>query len=148
MNPVAKYSGKFNKAVTHRDRKNDYKRKAKHSKKGDEMSDTYWAGKGKYPNTQQALHALIPCMGSVERPYKNKMLERYRKACNKYYRLYNDGDFNIGAARIFKIEQPSMYRYPRWMNGRSFRDEFYTLVEDAINTIIEAAAQEQGIELS
>ena len=33
-NPVAKYAHKFNKAAVHRDRKNDYKRKVKHSKKG------------------------------------------------------------------------------------------------------------------
>lgn len=31
-NPVAKHSGKFNRPVTHRDRKNDYQRKPKHRK--------------------------------------------------------------------------------------------------------------------
>jgi hypothetical protein len=31
-NPVAKHANKFNKAATHRDRKNDYKRKQKHKK--------------------------------------------------------------------------------------------------------------------
>lgn len=31
-NPVAKHANQFNKAATHRDRKNDYKRKAKHKK--------------------------------------------------------------------------------------------------------------------
>lgn len=29
-NPVAKYANRFNKAATHRDRKNDYKRRPKH----------------------------------------------------------------------------------------------------------------------
>lgn len=33
-NLVAKHARKFNKAAVHRDRKNDYKRKPKHSKKG------------------------------------------------------------------------------------------------------------------
>lgn len=33
-NPVAKNAHKFNKAATHRDRKNDYTRKEKHAKKG------------------------------------------------------------------------------------------------------------------
>ena len=32
-NPVAKHSGKFNKPVVHRDRKNDYRRREKHSKR-------------------------------------------------------------------------------------------------------------------
>lgn len=34
-NPVAKHAHKFNKAATHRDRKNDYRRKAKHTKQED-----------------------------------------------------------------------------------------------------------------
>jgi hypothetical protein len=34
FNPVAKNAYKFNTAATHRDRKNDYKRKEKHTKKG------------------------------------------------------------------------------------------------------------------
>ena len=34
-NPVAKNARKFNKPATHRDRKNDYTRKKKHSKKVD-----------------------------------------------------------------------------------------------------------------
>jgi hypothetical protein len=34
-NPVAKYARKFNKAVKHRDRKNDYKRKPKHKQRED-----------------------------------------------------------------------------------------------------------------
>lgn len=31
-NPVAKHNNKFNKPATHRDRKNDYRRKEKHVK--------------------------------------------------------------------------------------------------------------------
>lgn len=34
-NLVAKHSNKFNKCAVHRDRKNDYKRKAKHSKRSE-----------------------------------------------------------------------------------------------------------------
>lgn len=34
-NPVAKNINKFNKAATHRDRKNDYNRKTKHRKQED-----------------------------------------------------------------------------------------------------------------
>ena len=35
QNLVAKHSRTFNKAATHRDRKNDYQRKSKHSKNTD-----------------------------------------------------------------------------------------------------------------
>lgn len=34
-NPVAKNCNKFNKPATHRDRKNEYRRKAKHIKRED-----------------------------------------------------------------------------------------------------------------
>lgn len=34
-NPVAKYNNRFNKPATHRDRKNDYKRKPKHPKRSE-----------------------------------------------------------------------------------------------------------------
>ena len=35
-NSVAKFANEFNRSATHADRKNDYRRKAKHSKKGEE----------------------------------------------------------------------------------------------------------------
>jgi hypothetical protein len=105
---------------------------------------TYWNHQGKYPKTHLDLAALVPSEGSVPNPYKNKALERFRKACNKYYRLYNDGDFNVGAARMFGIDRPSRYRrfdYPKW------NELLYAKVEEAINVIIEEAAREQNIEL-
>ena len=35
-NPVAKYANQFNKAATHKDRKNDYQRKPKHRNRGED----------------------------------------------------------------------------------------------------------------
>ena len=35
-NPVAKHAHKFNKAATHKDRKNDYQRKPKHRTRGED----------------------------------------------------------------------------------------------------------------
>lgn len=36
QNPVAKHAHKFNKAATHKDRKNDYNRKPKHRNRGED----------------------------------------------------------------------------------------------------------------
>ena len=116
---------------------------------------TYWNNQGKYPNAIEKLQKLIPDIGKVSRPYKNKALERFRKAQNAYYRLYNDGDFNSGKGRMFGIEYISRFRTRKFYtahNGRMqsygcWAQGLYDEVEVGINKIIEAAAKEQGIEL-
>ena len=117
--------------------------------------NTYWNNKGTYPEAVAALQALIPDEGPVANPYKNKALERFRKAQNAYYRLYNDGDFNSGKGRTFGIEYISRFRTRKFYtahNGRMqsygcWAQGLYDEVEVGINKIIEAAAKEQGIEL-
>ena len=117
--------------------------------------NTYWNRKGIYPEAVEKLQALIPARGSVANPYKNEALERFRKAMNAYYRLYNDGDFNSGKGRMFGIKYISHFRTRKFYtdhNGRlqsygCWAQELYDEVEVGINKIIEAAAKEQGIEL-
>ena len=117
--------------------------------------NTYWNHKGTYPEAVEKLQALIPATGSVANPYKNKALERFRKAQNAYYRLYNDGDFNSGKGRMFGIEYISHFRTRKFYNAHNGRMQsygcwaqgLYDEVEVGINKIIEAAAKEQGIEL-
>ena len=115
----------------------------------------YWSNNGRYQKAVDALQALIPAEGTVPQPYKNKALERFRKACNRYYRLYNDGDFGVGPAKMFGIEYPSQYRtyktftYPNGRMGsyKSWGQGLYDAVEPAMDEIIVAAAIEQGIQL-
>lgn len=117
--------------------------------------NTYWNHEGTYPAAVQKLQALIPHEGPVNQPYKNKALERFRKAQNAYYRLYNDGDFNSGTGKMFGVERISRfreYKHYRDNSGKvhAYRDwstGLYIEVEVGINKIIEAAAKEQGIEL-
>ena len=117
--------------------------------------NTYWNHKGTYPEAVEKLQALIPAEGAVANPYKNKALERFRKAQNAYYRLYNDGDFNSGKGRMFGIEYISRFRTRKFYTARNGRMQsygcwaqgLYDEVEVGINKIIEAAAKEQGIEL-
>lgn len=117
--------------------------------------NTYWSHKGTYPEAVEKLQALIPASGSVAQPYKNKALERFRKAVNAYYRLYNDGDFNSGKGRMFGIEYISRFSTRKYYTGHGGRMQsyhdwtqgLYDEVEKGMDRIIEAAAKEQGIEL-
>ena len=57
-------------------------------------NDSYWNGTGKYERQHAELGKLIPSMGRVKNPRKNKHLEHFRAVCNAYYDLYNNGGWN------------------------------------------------------
>ena len=61
---------------------------------------SYWDGKGKYQKQYDELHKLVPRYGSVEKgTCKHKIsLERFRKACNSYYDVFNNGGGNRDAS--------------------------------------------------
>jgi hypothetical protein len=108
------------------------------------MSTSYWNGTGLYNATSDQLHKLIPTEGSVANPRKNAALERFRKASNCYYDLYNNGLCNRAAEfrKVFGI-QPSRYK----IGYGDYSDHLYLQVEMCMNEIIMAAAREQGIAL-
>jgi hypothetical protein len=108
------------------------------------MSNTYWSNNGKFQTTADALQALIPDEGDIK-GNKNKALERFRKAVNCYYDLYNNGLCNRARsfAAVYGIGASSYGSY-----GRGYSPRLYARVEDKLNEIIVAAAAEQGIELS
>jgi hypothetical protein len=63
---------------------------------------TYWEEKGTYQTQAEELQALLPYSGEVDKgKTTNKALERFRKAQNCYYDLYNNGLGN--RAREFSI---------------------------------------------
>ena len=109
------------------------------------MEQTYWNNAGKYQETASALQALIPMEGTVAEPRKNKELERYRKAVNCYYDLYNNGLCNRAAQFRTVYGVPASY-YGSYRNG--YGAQLYVIVEEKLNSIIEAAAAEQGIVVS
>lgn len=62
---------------------------------------TYWENKGLYQAEADALEKLLPSFGEVpDNKVTNKYLEKFRKAVNCYYDLYNNGLCN--RAREFK----------------------------------------------
>lgn len=106
---------------------------------------TYWNSKGKYQVVCDLLGEMVPDSGPVTGS-KNRALEKYRKACNCYYDLYNNGLINRATsfAKVFKIPA-SQYRIPGTY-GR-FGHYLYVQTEDVMNDIIVAAALEQYGEL-
>jgi hypothetical protein len=67
---------------------------------------TYWEEKGTYQTQAEELQALLPYSGEVEKgKTTNKALERFRKAQNCYYDLYNNGLCNRARefSTVFRI---------------------------------------------
>ena len=58
--------------------------------------NTYWEKKGLHQEMANELNLLIPLMGTVENKRYRKKLERYRKAANAYYDIFNNGGYNRG----------------------------------------------------
>jgi hypothetical protein len=68
---------------------------------------TYWNNEGTHQTIAEALQGLVPAIGEVpEGKTTNKALERFRRAQNCYYDLYNNGLCN--RAREFS----TLFRIP------------------------------------
>jgi hypothetical protein len=109
------------------------------------MVKTYWNSNGRFQAAADALQALIPSEGSVADTRKNAKLERFRKAVNCYYDLYNNGLCNRAREfhTVFKVAS-SLYR--NYGRHYSYSQQLYRLTEEAMDVIIEDAALEQGID--
>jgi len=107
------------------------------------LKHTYWSHNGTFQTAGDLLNKLIPEEGSVLQPRKNRALEKFRKASNAYYDLYNNGlcnrahDFRL----LFGIAS-SQYKGRRPM---SFNPSLYRMTEEVMDLIVIAAAEEQGI---
>lgn len=106
------------------------------------MEQTYWNSNGSFQKTADKLRELVPAMGECENARTtNKNLDKFRRASNCYYDLYNNGlcnraaefrqVFGFGGTKISK----SHYRNETLINE----------LETKMNIIILAAAYEQRI---
>lgn len=114
------------------------------------MENTYWNHKGTHQNLVDQLNKLVPASGDIKGS-KNKALERFRKASNAYYDIFNNAGLNrmrsiskfFGTEVTFRLNQC-------WQNRRYFDmdngwDRIHSCVEPKMDEIILAAAKEQGI---
>lgn len=93
-----------------------------------QLPGSYWAGRGKFQSLCNELHKRIPRFGGVVSP----KLEKFRKASNCYYDLYNNGLGNRAAE----------FRKVFGFAGTKATAE---AVERKMDSITLAAADEQGI---
>ena len=106
---------------------------------------SYWNETGKNQYLADQLLTLIPVSGSVPNPRKNKKLEKFRKAQNCYYDLYNNGLMNrMAEFRSVYGFGASNYKQT-WRSYPDFADAMYSKVEELLNLIILEAAKEQKL---
>jgi hypothetical protein len=93
---------------------------------------TYWNNEGAYQAMADQLQALIPAQGEVaDAKGANKHLDRFRRAINCYYDLYNNGLCNRARefSTLFRI--PGVPREIKQNYGYNFLVSSTT--EDAID---------------
>lgn len=98
------------------------------------MSKTYWNSQGEHQGLADALDHLVPHHGEVDGAYP--MLERFRRARNCYYDLYNNGLCNRAKefAGLFKIRKSDALTFGSLHGNR---------VEAAMDRFVLEAAAEQ-----
>lgn len=106
--------------------------------------NTYWNSKGKYQALVAALQKMIPVSGEVADAKKSPALEKFRKAMNCYYDLYNNGLGNRGRAfpKVFGFGA-SQYKFRDGRYGCAYSQVMYNRTEAAFDEIVLAAAAEQ-----
>ena len=108
-------------------------------------TNTYWNNAGKYVELAAKLQKLIPLSGAVLNPRTNKKLEKYRKATNCYYDLYNNGLGNgLSEFRTVIGFAASPFKQP-WRGYGHFNQNLFIKTELAMDDIILAAAKEQNL---
>ena len=110
------------------------------------MENTYWNSKGTHQALVDKLDKIVPAMGEIKGS-KNRELERFRKASNAYYDIFNNGGMNRGRS-IGKFFEGAMFylreRQRFSHSGRSIWDRIHMITEPKMDEIILAAAKEQG----
>jgi len=115
------------------------------------MSNTFWDGDSDLQDVADALATLIPPTGAVENPKKNKALEKFRRATNCYYDLYNNGLCNRRQEfyRLFEVRVSNFkFSWPHKRRGRIDFDRIMPVVEPIMRQFVLDAAAEQKIEIT
>jgi hypothetical protein len=112
------------------------------------LKNSYWNNQGTFESAAKELNKLIPVEGSVDKPRStNKKLEKFRKACNCYHDLYNNGLGNR-AQEFRQVFGIASSHYKTWRLRMSFMSDIYVDTEKVMDTIVINAAEEQGLALA
>lgn len=102
------------------------------------FTKTYWSGHGKHEALKEKLNTLVPFSGEVSEADKNPALEKFRRASNCYYDLYNNGLCNK------RHEFRTIFEFD---GSGELTQEMVNQADKIMDKIIRAAAKEQGIEV-
>ena len=110
------------------------------------LKNSYWNHSGTYQAAAVELEQLIPAEGAVEDPRgANRALEKFRRAANCYYDLYNNGLGN----RASEFRQAFGIASSHYKLGTCrFERSLYADTEREMDSIVAAAAVEQSIEIA
>lgn len=106
-----------------------------------------WGVRADLKDIQERLFDLVPSSGRCESPNsKNKALDRFRRASNLAYDLFNNGLMNRRSdfKRFFGFVPIPSWRYQDGMNYERW-ERVEERMEEVITPIILAAAKEQGV---
>ena len=108
---------------------------------------SYWNNNGLNELLGKQLQEMIPAEGSVVNPRKNPKLERFRKAQNCYYDLYNNGLCNRKSEfrTVFGFSSSTFKQPFRYGGSGEFREALYIKAEEGLDLIILEAAVEQKL---
>lgn len=92
----------------------------------------------------------FPLQGEIEDKKNNAALEKFRKAQNVVYDIFNNGLMNRGRElRVLRLRKYDLALDEYSSNGRLIReanwDSIEEVVEEAFTPIVMAAAKEQGL---
>ena len=119
---------------------------------------SYWNKSGRYDALGKQLALLVPTQGSCVIQKDGKAvtkLNRYRRATNCYYDLFNNGLINRAQEfrSIFGFSPKKEFSKINYRAGSMFHgidfvnDRLYAKCDEVMDRIILAAAQEQGLEI-
>jgi hypothetical protein len=106
---------------------------------------SYWDSTGKFQKQANILQTLLPDSGQCPNVTQNEALDLFRRACNCYYDLYNNGLINKAQqfAAIFRIAGvPSEIRSRRGLSDM-LSAETMMAIEARMDQIITDAVMEQ-----
>tara|TARA_B100001287_G_scaffold274524_1_gene280004 strand:- start:1053 stop:1412 length:360 start_codon:yes stop_codon:yes gene_type:complete len=114
-----------------------------------ELFTSEWGVRNDVKHLVDELNELLPAMGMVKNANKNKYLEKFRKAQNVTYDIFNNGLCNRGrelkvlGLKKYDLPLPEYYGRDSYFPGNWDRIE--EIVCEAFTPIVQAAAKEQGI---
>tara|TARA_B100000424_G_scaffold6550_1_gene4905 strand:- start:435 stop:797 length:363 start_codon:yes stop_codon:yes gene_type:complete len=114
-----------------------------------ELFTSDWGVRNDVKHLIDPLNDLLPAMGMVKNANKNKWLEKFRKAQNVSYDIFNNGLCNRGkelkvlGLKKYDLPLPEYYGRDSYFPGNWDRIEF--IVSEAMAPIIQKAATEQGV---